>query len=117
MSEICNNFLSKSNLSETNLDFIYNGFDKNLAFNQMANSFDKARKKVNILVKSKFIEDNNDKDALVRAKNIICPKCGVDAKIQKIDYNQIIMHQCKNCQNINNIPLNKLEKTQMIKKI
>ena len=117
MSEICNNFLSKSNLSETNLDFIYNGFDKNLAFNQMANSFDKARKKVNILVKSKFIEDSNDKDALVRAKNIICPKCGVDAKIQKIDYNQIIMHECKNCQNINNIPLNKLEKTQMIKKI
>ena len=70
MSEICHNFISKSNLDENNINFIYNGiagkqFDKNLTFNQMANSLDKTRKKMNILVIS------NDKDALIKAKNII----------------------------------------------
>ena len=89
MSEICNNFISKSNLDENNLNFIYNGiagkqFDKNLTFNQMANSLDKTKKKMNILVINNTIIDNNDEDALVRAKNIICPKCVVDIKIKKI---------------------------------
>ena len=119
MSEICNNFISKSNLDENNLNFIYNGiagkqFDKNLTFNQMANSLDKTRKKMNILVINNTIEDNNDKDALVRAKNIICPKCGEDIKIKKIEYNKIYLYECKNGHKINNILLNELEKTQMI---
>ena len=88
MSEICNNFISKSNLDENNINFVYNGiagkqFDKNLTFNQMANSLDKARKKMNILVIS------NDKDVLIKAKNIICPKCGVNNIYNKINPNEI----------------------------
>ena len=88
MSEICNNFISKSNLDENNLNFIYNDievkqFDKNLTFNQMANSLDKTRKKMNILVIS------NDKDALIKAKNIICHKCGVNNIYNKINPNEI----------------------------
>ena len=119
MSEICNNFISKSNLDENNINFIYNDievkqFDKNLTFNQMANSLDKTRKKMNILVINNTIEDNNAKDSLVRAKNIICPKCGVDIKIKKIEYNKIYLYECKNGHKINNILLNELEKTQMI---
>ena len=50
MNEICNNFISKTHLDENNINYVYNGkggkqFDKNLTFNQMANSFDKTRKK------------------------------------------------------------------------
>ena len=67
MEEICNNFISKLNLNENNLSFVYNGsngknFDKKLTFNQMANSFDKERKKMNILVISNNNIDNNNID-------------------------------------------------------
>ena len=46
-------FLSKLNLNENNLNFVYNGkggeqFDKTLTFNLMANTCDKTRKKMNI---------------------------------------------------------------------
>ena len=50
LNEIYNNFILKSNLDENNINYIYNGkggdeFDKNLTFNQMANSTDKKEKK------------------------------------------------------------------------
>ena len=86
MKEICNNFIYKLNLNENNLNFVYNGndgknFDKNLSFNQLANSFDKERKKMNILV----ISNNNlNNDNL--NNNIICPKCVVYIKIIKYIY-------------------------------
>ena len=55
MYEICNIYISKSNINENNINYVYNGkgskqFDKNLTFNQVANSYDKTRKKMNILV-------------------------------------------------------------------
>ena len=88
MFEICNNFISKSHLNEKNINFVYNGkggkqFDKNLTFNQMANSYDKTRKKMNILVIAN--DTINNKDELIRAKNILCPKCGEDIKIKDIE--------------------------------
>ena len=50
MHEICNNFITKSNINENNINYIYDGkcdkqFDKNLTFDEMANSDDKIRKK------------------------------------------------------------------------
>ena len=119
MYEICNKFISKSHLNENNLNFIYNGiagkqFDKNLTFNQIANSFDKARKKMNILVISNeatYIDNNN---ALVKSKDIICPKCNSDIKIKRIDINKIDLFGCQNNHEINGMPLNEFEKTQMI---
>ena len=50
LNEIYNNFILKSNLDENNINYIYNGkggdeFDKNLTFNQIANSTDKKEKK------------------------------------------------------------------------
>ena len=55
MSEICNNFISKSHLNENEINYFYDGkggsqFNKNLTFKQMANAIDKERKKMNILV-------------------------------------------------------------------
>lgn len=53
MSEICNSFISKSNINEKEINYFYNGiggtqFNKDLTFNQMANALDKQRKKMNI---------------------------------------------------------------------
>lgn len=50
MSEICNNFANKSNVNENDIYFFYDGkggsqFNKNSTFVQMANSFDKTKKK------------------------------------------------------------------------
>ena len=118
--EICNNFISKLHLNENNLNFVYNGrggpeFDKNLTFNQMANSVDKERKKMNILVLSD--EDNlnnNNNNNLIRAKNIICPICLEDIKIKRINNYKIYFFECKNTHKINDILLDEFEKTQMI---
>ena len=65
MSEICNNFISKSNLNENNINYIYDDkdgkqFDKNLTFNEMANYNDKIRKKMNILVINNENKINNN---------------------------------------------------------
>ena len=76
MIEICNNFIVKSNINENEIYYFYGGknldqFDKNLTFNQIANSIDIERKKMTILVINNKIR-NDDKN-LFRAKNIICP--------------------------------------------
>ena len=88
MLEICNAFLIKSQLNEKEIIYIYDGkgglqFDKNLSFNEMANSLDKERKKMNMLVMANEQEDDK---YLVRAKNIICPECGEDIKIKIKDF-------------------------------
>ena len=91
LSEICNKFISKSHLNENNINYVYDGkggkqFDKNLTFNQIANYFDKARKKMNILVISNEKNTNiNNNNGLIKSKNIICPECGEDIKIKNIE--------------------------------
>ena len=51
ISEIFNKFTNKSNINENQINYSYNGRiiksnDKNLTFNQLANSLDKQRKKI-----------------------------------------------------------------------
>ena len=83
--DICNNFISKSNLNENELFYFYDGkggvqFDKNLTFYQMANSIDKTRKKMNILVINNETINNNE--SKIKSKNIICPQCYENIKIK-----------------------------------
>ncbi len=98
MSEICDKFISKSNLNENELIYFYDGkvgaqFDKNLTFYQMANSIDKSRKKMNILViNNKTINNNKSK---IKSKNIICPQCNEDIRINIKNY-RINLLECKN---------------------
>ena len=47
-NEICNNFITKTNLNENEINYFYNGkggsqFNKNLTFKQMANSLVKKK--------------------------------------------------------------------------
>jgi hypothetical protein len=119
MSEICNKFISKSNLNENNINYVYNGtgckqFDKNLTFNQIANIFDKKRKKMNILVISNENNININNNGLIRSKNIICPECGKDIKIKSIENYKIDLNECKNNHTTKKLSLNEFEKTQMI---
>ena len=55
MKEICNNFIIKSKIKENEIYYFYDGkaglqFNKELTFIQMANSLDKTRKKMSVLV-------------------------------------------------------------------
>ena len=75
MIEICNNFIIKTNINKNGLLYCYDGkgvsqFDNNITFNEMANSLDKERKKMNILVYSND-EDINGNNMIIRSKNII----------------------------------------------
>ena len=116
MFEICNNFLSKSNIKENEIYYFYNGkaisqINKNMTFYQMANSLDKTRKKMNILVINN--EKINEKNIMIKSKNIICPECGEDIKM-KINNYKINLFECKNNHRLNNMLLDEFENTQMI---
>ena len=116
MSEICDNFINKSKINDKEIYYFYDGqggtqFNKNLTFNQIANSFDKSRKKMSVLVyDNDTINKNNSK---IKSKNIICPKCYEQTKMNIQNY-KINLFECKNNHNINNILFNDFEKTQMI---
>ena len=115
-NEICQNFITKSNLNENEINYFYDGkggsqFNKNLTFKQMANYLDKERKKMDILIISG--ENNNNNEIFKRSKNIICPECGEDIKI-KINNYKINLFECKNNHEMNNISLDEFEKTQII---
>ena len=117
MIEICNNFIIKSNINKNGLLYCYDGkgvskFDNNITFNQMANSIDKQRKKMNILVlDNENINDNNKN--IIKSKNIICPECGDNIRIEIKNF-KIDSYECKNNHKINNMSINEFEKTQII---
>jgi len=116
MEEICNNFINKSNLKESEIYYFYDGkggkeFDKNLTFNEMANSFDKTRKKNTILVNDNdIINKDNSKFKL---KNIICPECKENVKMKLKNY-EINLFGCINNHTINNILYDEFEESQLI---
>ena len=77
----------------------------------MANSIDKERKKMSIIVVS--IEEHDDDKELVKPKNIICPDCGEDILIQFENY-KINLFECKNSHERREILLEDFEKIQII---
>ena len=117
MKNIRDNYINKINLNKNTIYFLYNGkvynqFDENLKLGDMMNSEDKKINKMNILVNE---NDNDDtiENNIVKSKDIICPKCKENIKMDIIDY-RINLFGCKNGHKIDNILLNKFEETQNI---
>ena len=113
--EIFKNFLNESNLNENEANYFYDGkqiseFDKNSTFYEMANSFDKEKKKMDIIVLS---NENENGKKLIKTKNIICPECGEKIKLKIRNY-KIDLFECKNKHEINNILFSEFENIQMI---
>ena len=118
MEKICSKFLSKENLDENQIFYLYDGlkiskFDKNLTFNQVANSIDKTRKKMDIIVKKIEMETLYDENKIINAKNIICPKCKENIKMKIINY-KINLFECKNNHKINDLSFEEFKKSQII---
>ena len=76
MKNICNKYASKINININSLIFIYGGNKINyeISFQEQANSIDKERNEMNILV---YKEENENE--------IKCPKCGEIIKIDKFE--------------------------------
>ena len=144
MKDICNKYISKININMNSLYFLYGGNQINLelTFNQQANSIDKERNEMNILVYRKEEErlkcskcgeiinldifdniiKNNQNDLLKGLKsqleNIInlCDinEIKIQIKIIKIVLDNIIKENEKNINNIKNIINNYNKKKENI---
>ena len=115
MKIVCDKFKEKSNI-EQNANIIYSydgkvGLNEELTFEEIANLEDKKRNKMNILVYENEPEIiHKDK---IKSKNIICPKCNENIKMDLKDY-KINLFDCINGHNIDNILLNEFEETQIV---
>ena len=113
LSEIIQKFIAESKTNKDEINYFYEGkelLDETMAFNQIANSIDKARKKMNIVIMDKKLDENN---SLIKSKQIICPKCQENIRMN-INNFKINLFDCKNNHNTNNILLNEIEICQMI---
>ena len=119
MKNICQSYINKIKVDKNNIYFSYDGkagnqFNEELTFEEMVNSEDKKRNKMNILVFSNEFKDDNDNDnKIIKSKDIICPECKESIKMDIIDY-KIILSDCKNKHKIENILLNEFEDIQKI---
>ena len=119
INEIIKGFLNKALIEKdkiNNLIFLYGGNKINddkqqLTFEQLANEMDKKDKKMNFLVYDSTTEIKNN--ALLKSKDIICPKCHEHILIKIINY-KIKLFNCKNEHIIDNLSFKDFVKTQYI---
>ena len=120
MKDICQKFRNKINLDKNKAIFYsYNakiGINEELKFEETANSTDKKRKKMSILVYDTEMQLNKKEIDIIKSKNTICPKCKENIKMDIKDY-KINLFGCKNNHKIQNILLNEYEATQSINRV
>ena len=117
MNDIINNRLtSKIDIDLSSSCFLYSSLplETNLTFDDIANQDDKERKEMNIYIVSSK-DDLENKEILVKSKNIICPQCKGLCKINIYDY-KIALYECKNNSNhkASNIFFTDFDYTQMV---
>ena len=114
MKDIFQEFSEKSEINDANkIYFIYNGnkINEEVYCNKLINEEDRNRNIMNILV---YDEDENPgNENNYQSKEIICPECKENILLKINDY-KINLYDCKNGHSLNNILLNKFEKTQNI---
>ena len=89
LKDIINKFINKTEKDINSLYIIYNSktLTKELTestFFQIANSIDKERKKMVLLVYK--INSENERNRMIKSKDIICPKCGENIRININNY-------------------------------
>ena len=98
--DIYKSFQNKVQAKEKLLYYMYNGSNipnDKLTFDEIANSDDKIRHKMNIVVNDLDPEEQNplQSECIVKSKEIICPECKENIKFKFEDYN-ISLYECKN---------------------
>ena len=102
LKDIYISFKNKAKAEEKLLYYMYNGSNiqnNELTFDEIANSEDKKRNKMNILVNELDPEEPNppQSEYIIKSKEIICPECNenIKFKFNFEDYN-ISLYECKN---------------------
>ena len=117
MKLICQKFKDKAKIDQNNIFYSYDGkvgLNEELTFEETLNAEDKKRNKMSVLVfESEF--EVKEKD-IIKSKNIICPECKENIKMDIIDY-KINIYECKNGHKMENILLNEFEETQKIDRV
>ena len=114
LKDIYQNFKLKVQAERKNLIYMYNGKtidNDELTFNDIANSQDKNRNKMNILVIEGEGEIPNQQECIIKSNKIICPECQEDIKFF-IDNYEIELFDCKNKHDIAHIFLDKFDLNQ-----
>ena len=117
MKLICQKFKDKAKIDQNNIFYSYDGkvgLNEELTFEETLNAEDKKRNKMSVLVfESEF--EVKEKD-IIKSKNIICPECKENMKMEIKDY-KINLYDCKNGHKFEDIPLNEFEETQNIDRL
>ena len=112
MKDIIKKFTLKLGKDLNNVNFLYNGNQLNieLTIEQLASNLDKERKTLTILVNEEKINITSN---LKKSKNIICPNCYENIRMNIKNY-KISLYDCKNKHRKHNILFNEFENTQYI---
>ena len=112
MKDIIKKFTLKLGKDLNNVNFLYNGNQLNieLTIEQIASNLDKERKTLTILVNEEKINITSN---LKKSKNIICPNCYENIRMNIKNY-KISLYDCKNKHRKHNILFNEFENTQYI---
>ena len=113
IGEIFKTFCAKENIDINSIYFLYNGnkINATLKFNEIANSFDKERKKMNILAMD--VGSETDENNIKEVKQVICPICKEDCRLQFENY-KVKLFDCINNHSKNIILLNEYKITTNI---
>ena len=112
--DIINNYASNTGNDINKIYYLYSGQkieNYELTFNEISNNLDKEKKRMYIQINEIKEEINNNRK--IKSKQIICPKCGEDIRINFNEY-KIKLYECKNGHNFNDILLEEFENTQYI---
>ena len=112
LEDIIQRYCFKTEKNIEKMIFLYSGniiTNKNKTFNEIANSEDKKRKIMSIIIDNKSSDNKN----LKKSKYIICPKCNDLTKINIKDY-RISLSGCQKNHIIDNISLSDFNKLQLI---
>ena len=114
METIFKNFGGKTQTDINSVYFLYGGnkVNEKLKFNEIANNFDKERKKMNILVLDAYLL--SDEKSLKEIKQVVCPICKENCRLRIDDDYKVKLFDCINAHPSNAILLNQYNITTHI---
>lgn len=113
MSDVCQKFLTKTEITTNNLIYLYGDqiINLTLPISSFISNLDRERKVISIIVNESSSDDQNNKH-LIKSTVPICPKCYENIKLSINDY-KINLFGCKNGHSFDML-INEYEKTQNI---
>ena len=114
MKDIISKFFNKLGNNKRNIFFLYNGqiINEELTFDKCANSLDRSRNCINVVVLEGQKRDDESK-TVIKSDYIICPICNENAYLSIKDF-KINIYGCKSGHKTENLQINELQKTQYI---